>query len=56
MLALSEKGVASAVIAQRMGVTIASVRERIKRARAQRDGAASDRAAGGSGKTGDDPL
>ena len=40
MLALNEQGVANAVIAQRMGVTPASVRVRIARAR-QRRGASS---------------
>ena len=34
MLALADQGVAVTAIAQRMGVTVNSVRERIKRARA----------------------
>ena len=56
MLALFEQGMASAVIAQRMGVTVTSVRARIKRAQAQRDGAASAFGANPSGKGGDDAL
>lgn len=37
MLALCDDGVSNAVIAQRMGITVASVRARIKRARQQRE-------------------
>ena len=37
MLTLRENGVSNAVIAQRMGITVASVRARIKRARQQRE-------------------
>ena len=37
MLALYERGVPNSVIAQRMGVTIASVRSRVKRARHNRE-------------------
>ena len=40
MLALHERSVPNSVIAQRMGVTVASVRARIKRARHNREGSA----------------
>ena len=56
MLALHEQGVSSAVIAQRMGVTIASVRARVKRARAERASACAVRAERPSGQSSDDAL
>lgn len=56
MLMLKEQGLSSAVIAQRMGLSIASVRSRVRRARDQREHRSTSEAQRKSGKLVDDGL